>query len=247
MMRKTIMLCTILALVHTSPNLLGHFTWISPISTSLKVGETVMVRVGNGHEFPQSETALPMDNLKVFAVSPGGAKTDLQPSVAGDALSAEYKVTQPGMHLFYLVQDRGVSKTSTGWKPGGRDQHPNAAQTMKLFRSAVAYGMTAGSKFQRLKPQGLPFEMLAEVEPGQISLLVLKDSRPCHNAQVVALSPQRDEQVLGKTDAQGRLVFRGAAGVKGPMLFSASYQETSPKGSNYDSLNHSAAIYLWLE
>jgi hypothetical protein len=31
------------------------------------------------------------------------------------------------------------------------------------------------------------------------------------------------------------------------MLFSASSQETSPKGSNYDSLNHSAAIYLWLE
>jgi uncharacterized GH25 family protein len=237
-----------LALAWSSSGLLAHFTWISPVPAILSVGETVEIRLGNGHDFPVSESALPTENLKVYAIAPDGSRTDLKPAVKARALTASYAVKQPGAYVFYLIQDRGVvSRTTTGWKPGGRDQHPKATQAVRLFHSSVAWSSTSATEQPRMKPQGLPLELLAEMEGTRIVFTVFHDSKPVAGAELEMVAPGQDEQSIGRTGTDGRLVYTVPAGTRGERLFATHWSQRAAQGSAYDTDTRSASAYFRIE
>jgi uncharacterized GH25 family protein len=223
----------------------AHATWIAPVQPVLEMGKPVTVQVGNGHHFPDSESAVSPEGLDVFAVGPGGDRARLTASVSGKTLTARHHVQGPGTYRFVFVQDRGVmSRTPAGLKPGGKDQHPNATQSMKAYRSAVAYATTAGAKQSDLKPVGLKFELAPQRSADTVTVTLLQDGKPCAGAAVNSFWPGKDEQKAGTTDTSGKFVYHVPAGQKGQFLLTASHTEKAPAGAVFDTLSYSTALYL---
>ena len=148
----------------TSVLVYAHFTWMTPSVSPLEVGQTVQVRIGHGHKFPASEEAIITAGAEVYAMAPSGRRTLLAPKPEKPLLVAGYKVAEAGMHRFVLAQDRGVrSWTTQGVQPGGKDKHPQARRSARVFRSAVSYALTPGAVYEKAKPLGLVFELMGEV------------------------------------------------------------------------------------
>lgn len=224
-------------------SLSAHFAWID--APSLKVGETAKIRIGNGHDIASSESAINLDGLKAWAVTPSGAKSDLKVVADGKWVVANYAVKEAGNYRFVMVQDRGVlSQTPKGYKPGGRDVHPDAKKSMKIWRSAVAYAST-GAKATAVKPVGVEFEITAEQSGDSVVLSVYRGGKPFGGAGIaVGLPGMDDDKDLGKADSNGKFTYKIPAGAKGPAVFLATVAEPAAKGANYDTNNYTAAAYL---
>lgn len=234
------------ALWLTATPLLAHFSWIAP-AAPLKVGEVVRVQIGNGHQFPDSEAAMNADNLKVYAVSPSGAKTDLRMEKSANFLAASYRVVEQGLHRFVFVQDRGVmSRTTRGYLPGGKDKHPGAIDSFESFRSAVAYAPAGDGELSKVKLLGLDFELQAEMSNGDVVLTAAKDGRPCAGADIGVVLTEGREQKLGKTGPDGKFTYKVSGNSKLPVLFVANHVEPAPEGASYTRSNHSAALHFHL-
>lgn len=235
----------IVAPVAAAGVLLAHATWIAPVSPVLEKGRSATVQIGNGHHFPDSESAIGPDGLEAFVVNPGGARAKLGLSAAGKALSADYMVREAGTYRFVFVQDRGViSRTPTGLKPGGKDKNPGATQSMKSYRSAVAYATTAGARENDAKAVGLEFELVPVRSAGAVRITLLWKGKPCADATVNTYWPGKGEQKLGMTDANGTFLYSIPAGAAGQFLLTASYSEKAAPGAVYDALSYSTALYL---
>jgi uncharacterized GH25 family protein len=225
--------------------LFAHATWVAPVAGPLEVGKTVTVQVGNGHTFPASETVVPNENLQMYAVAPSGSKSKLQPNPAGLFVAASYKVAEPGVHRFVFVQDRGVmSRTPQGLKPGGRDQNPGATQSMKMYRSAVAYAATSGAKSKSLPAVGLTFEMLPSRSGDSMTVTALLDSKPVSGAAIRAVWPAKPEQELGSTGSDGKFSYRIPQGASGQFLLVAALSEKAGSEAKYDTSSYSTALHL---
>lgn len=213
----------------------AHFTWLRAERSELKKGETIRVAIGNGHSFPNSETAIVMTGLKLFAVSPSGRKTELDAKAEGKHVVASFQAAEDGLHHFYFVQDRGVlSRTPRGVQPGGRDKNPNATQTFRMVRTASNGGARADDA---------PFQLVANRSGNTVTLSVLKNGKPCPGAAVSLLPQGGSERKLGQTGPDGRLEFSDA-GVRGPVLFVASLIEKKAAGASYDTDNFTASARL---
>lgn len=221
----------------------AHFVWME--SPALKVGETARIRIGNGHEVGNSESAMSRDGLSSWALSPSGKKADLKFAVDGKWLVSDFPVKEAGAHRFVMVQDRGVfSQTTKGFKPGGRDVHPDAKKATKYWRSAIAYGST-DTKQAPQQPQGLDLELTAQRQGNDIHLTVYQAGKPLSGiALSVAVVGTEDGKEIGKSDAQGKFVYKVATGSKGPVVFLATILKEATQGANYDVSNKTAAAYL---
>lgn len=236
--------CAAISAVATA-GLFAHFSWIGPVVTTLEVGETAKIRLGNGHTFPESEGFLKTEGLKVFAVSPSGARMDLKVTPAKNEVLTEAPIKEAGLYRFAYVHDRGIlSQTAKGYLPGGRDVHPDAKKSFKSFRTSVAYAWTAGSKYSAPKPLGLTFEMTADKKGDAVTLTVLRDGKPFSGADLSVVWPGQEQKEIGKTDATGKFVYTAPAGAKGPVLFTAASVEPAQKGANYDTINYGAGLFL---
>jgi uncharacterized GH25 family protein len=222
----------------------AHFVWIGPVSPQLKVGETVMIQIGNGHTFPASESAMSSEDLKVFALTPSGARTEIAASVSGKALSAQYEPKEEGMYRFAFVQDRGVmSQTTKGYLPGGKDHHPGAMRSFKSFRSAVAYAWTPDARFTQGKAVGIPFEMTAAKSGSGVVVTVLKDGKPASGVEISSVWPGQKEEKAGTSGADGRFTYNVPAGAKGPFLLLANIARPV-QGATYQTENYNTALHL---
>lgn len=243
---------TLLQCVALSAGLLGaatlsaHFAWVEAMPAMLEAGKTAKVRIGNGHDLAKSESAVSLDGLKLWAISPSGAKTELKPAAEGTWVTAAYSVKETGVYRFVMTQDRGVmSQTTKGYKPGGRDVHPDAKKSMKIWRSASAVAWTTGAKFTLVKPIGLGLELTGERTADGIALVVLRDGKPHAGADLaIGLPGKEDDEPIGKSDSNGRFVYKAPANAKGPIVFLATIIEPAQKGANYDTNNYAAALHL---
>lgn len=223
----------------------AHFVWIGPVSPVLEKGKTARVQIGNGHEFPKSEAALSLENLKIFVEMPSGKRMDLQAAKEGTFLTAGFPVDETGTYRIAFIQDRGIlSRTPAGMKPGGRDRNPTATQTMKLYRSAVAYAAAGGAVKPPAKPLGLTFEMTGQRSGNQMMLTVLQEGRPVANADIKVVWMGEHEKPAGKTGADGKFTYNAPAGAKGPMLLLASLQRKAGESLGYDTETFSTALHV---
>jgi uncharacterized GH25 family protein len=234
-----------IAVCAAGATLFAHATWIAPVASPLEVGKSVNVQIGNGHAFPESESALSPQNLEVFAVAPSGGKVELKPIKSGSFLTASYAVREPGMHRFVFVQDRGViSRTPQGLKPGGRDQNPGATQSMKMYRAAVAYAGTAGANLGPQSPLGVTFEVAPQRTKDSVIVSVLLNSKPVAGAKIRAVLPGQKEQELGSTGSDGKFTYRVPSGLSGPFLLIAAHSQKAAAGEKYDNADYSTALHL---
>jgi uncharacterized GH25 family protein len=225
--------------------LFAHVTWIAPVDAPLEVGKSAKVQIGNGHGFPESESALDPGNLKLFAVAPSGAKSDLTAVKAGAFLTADYTVREAGLHRIVIENNRGVvSRTPQGLKPGGRDQNPGATQSMKIYRSAIAYTGTAGASIGNPSPIGLSFELIPHRTKDAMAVTLLSYGKPCAGATISVFWPSRKQEDVGTTGADGKFTYRVPDGMKGQFLLAAAQSEKASAGEKYDTSDYATALYL---
>ncbi len=235
---RTVLTCALLG----AATLSAHFVWVE-MNPALKIGEPARIRLGYGHDLAKSASAPNAEGLKLWAVGPSGARSELQPAADGDWLAASFTPKQKGCYRLVFVQDRGViSQTADGYKPGGRDVHPNAKRSIKSWRTGSVYAATPNARLVA-KPLDLPLEILAErTQSGEVGLTVYRNGKPAAGVEVTCAAPgSTTAQKSGVTDAQGRLTAKPA---KLPVLFLASVSTPAPAGSKYESENLSAGVLV---
>jgi uncharacterized GH25 family protein len=218
----------------------GHFTWVAP-SGELAAGKPIKIMVAHGDRFPHGDEAINAAQVKLWMLSSSGVKTDLKPVATKTAVLADFTPTQTGPHRIVFTQDRGVmSRTPKGVKPGGRDQNPGATESFALLRSGLHY---LGSNTAALPALGLDLELTAHADKGNWNLQLLRGGKPVAGETVkVLLNNQEEGAAVGKTDANGKLVFKPAAGYKGPVLFLAEVKEKLTGAIDYRTISTSTFV-----
>lgn len=225
--------------------LAAHYTWMAPAEAPLIQGKANKIQIAHGHRFPASEEAIAAAQVRAFAIAPSGKRTDLKAVAAGKVVLMDYTPGEAGTHALGFVQDRGVSsRTPSGVKKGGRDVNPTATQAFRTVRTAVGYAST-GKVSPSSKGLGLEFEIVPQIAGGTITLQLLRAGKPLLGAGIGLLVNGAEEpNELGKTDAQGRLVYKPGAAIKPPVLFIADLAEPAQKGAAYDSTHLSTSLFL---
>ena len=220
----------------------AHYTWMAPAGP-LALGRSNRIEIGHGHRIPVSEKAIAAAQVKAFAVSPSGKRVDLKAAAAGKVVAAEYKPSEAGTHILGFVQDRGISsRTPGGLKKGGKDVNRDAVQSFRTVRTAVSFAAT-GKIAVPGKAAGLEFEIVPKMEAGGVALQVFRNGKAAAGVEVhVLLKGQEESKAAGKTDGQGRIVYK--TGTAGPVLFTADMTEPAPAGSAYDTTNLSTSLYM---
>jgi uncharacterized GH25 family protein len=236
----TIRIAAVLSLA--IPASFAHFAWLETDST-LTVGKSATIKIGYGHEVTKSESAVSTEGLKLWAIDPAGMKTELRPVASGDWVVAEFTPKAKGAYRFVMTQDRGVlSQTTKGFKPGGRDVHPDAKKSMKLWRSATVHASTPGEAVLAGAPLQLPLEVLMDRKPGEVHLTVLREGQPMLAAEVsLNVVGSEDTVPVGKTNPDGKLVLKQGS-LKGPALYVVSLAEPAAKDANYDTNNFTSVV-----
>lgn len=243
-----IFLSVIVILFLCASSVFAHFTWIHPLLKSVQIGETVSVRISTGHAFPESEQAPSMEHLTSFAVSPSGEKISLQFNSEDNFLHSSYTAGDEGLHTLYFESDRGIiSRTTRGWQPGGKDQHPQATSSMNFYTSALAHIYAGDNTPNGSGPIDLKFELTFKIENNQLVLIAYRDSRPLEGAEIsVVKTGSRNAEPIGITNASGQLLY-SLDEPSDEALFVALYSRDAPDGSNYDTDYLRSTLYLNLK
>jgi uncharacterized GH25 family protein len=226
----------------------AHFTWIHPLLQSVQIGENVAVRMSTGHAFPESEQAPSLEYLTSYAVSPSGQKISLQFTEEEYFLHSSYTVGEQGLHTLIIESDRGViSRTTRGWQPGGKDQHPHATSSMNLYTSALSHVYAGDNTPNGSEPIGLKFELTFTIERSRIVFIVYRNSQPLAGAEIsVVKTGSRNAEPIGTTDSSGQLSC-SRNDLTDEVLFIAQFRQDAPAGSNYDTDLMRSTLYLNLK
>jgi uncharacterized GH25 family protein len=224
----------VVAVLGFAPLVWGHYTWMVRTHYS-SAGDRAYLEIGHGHEFPKSEAAINEEGLSVVLTDASGKAHNLSPKKDGNVLKIEAPLATKQQQRVHYVRDRGVmSQTADGWKPGGRDQHPQAKTSRKTLQYGITWigfsGTTTGAK-----PLGLALELNYEAGMRGRMVRVMRDGKPVRNVEVRAVFSEEDERSLGKTDRQG-YVSADSLPKGQSLLFTASIDEPAPRNSNFDSL-----------
>lgn len=224
----------------------AHYTWIAPAAAPLEVGKPGFIRFCHGHEFPYGEETLGTKDSQAIMVPPSGKQTKLSLLVEAKQVVAAYTPQEPGLHRAVYTQDRGVlSRTPNGVKRGGRDTNPDAAQTFRSYRSAVAYLSVGKSGKAITKPAGIELEIVAIHRERAWELQLVKSGKPQPGVPIqILIEGSQTALEGGKTDAAGRLTYRPDPKAGRPMLFSAEWKDAPPAGVAYDSVNYATSLYV---
>ncbi len=222
----------------------AHFSWIAPMVPTLEVGTTTKVQFGTGHALGTSESALPLDDLKAYALTPSGGRVELAVAKAGLWVAADYAVKEAGQHRLVFSQERGArSRTPKGVKEGGRDKNPDATQAFRTVRTGVAYAFTAGAKLNP-KAAGIAYELVPQRTEKAIIFTLLRNGKPCPGGEVAVSWVGKKEVLLGNTGADGKIAYAIPAGAAGAFVVLAEQRVAAAKGANYDTDNYETALYL---
>jgi len=224
----------------------GHLSWIR-IEKTGDAGQSVRITVAHGHKFPAGGHQLASEFVKAFYISEAGEKSPFKFEKSAKGLSGSFKIIKPGVHRFCFVYDRGVmSKTTQGWKAGSKDMYPKAIERMKTVQTGTSLIKSGGGAWGEIAPAGLPVELLPVKFGKEMTLRLLKDSKPYPGADIILQLPGKDEKLIGKTDAKGEIEIVLPT-EKGEILIGAEFRIDHPAGSEVNRENYAAALYLNLE
>lgn len=236
-------LCLSVSMIMISSLTFSHSSWIR-LAREDKNSKSILVMIAHGHKFPEGGHKLQPEFVKVYEIDGKGNKTQFLLNETVNSLSGSFKKDVQKGGRFCFVYDRGVmSKTTRGWKQGGKDVHPEALQRM---RSLVSGCGLIGMDLKETSPMGFPVELLLVKFDKDVTLHLLKDSKPYAGADIMVQLPGKEEKLAGKTDAKGEIKIALPAR-KGEMLFAAEFRINHPAGSDLDVENFNATLYLNLE
>lgn len=217
----------------------AHYTWVVAAAMPFVVGKSVKIMVAHGDRFPHTDEAVNAAQVKLYVLAPSGARTDLKATAEKIAVSSTFTPREAGTHRIVFTQDRGpMSRTPNGVKPGGRDRNPNATEAFSLIRTGVSYvGSGANTAL------GLDLELTAQLVSGVWQLQLLRNGKPVVGEAVqVLLQEHEDAIAVGKTGADGRLVYKPVSS-PGPLLFLAEVKEkVSGMAINFRTLSTSTYV-----
>jgi uncharacterized GH25 family protein len=212
----------------------AHLSWIRLREGSLTTGVTAHVSLDHGDVFPISEGSLPIDYVSAYVIAPDGHRETLALEEEETFLTAPYVPREPGMHIFYYVYDPGImSKTTEGWKIGGKDQFPSAFDRLRGIQTAVAYVFAENGPSSSMHPLGLPIELVPSVVGEDLVLTLLKDSRPFAGATILFLPPGEEARSVGTTDEAGVITYTSANGLEEEVVFGVKVKLPMPAGSGF--------------
>jgi uncharacterized GH25 family protein len=212
----------------------AHLSWIRLREDSLKTGVIAHVSLDHGDVFPISEGTLPIDHVSAHVIAPDGHRGTLELKEEGTSLTATYVPQELGLHIFYYVYDPGImSKTTEGWKIGGKDQFPSAFDRLRGIQTAIAYIFVENPRWTSIRPLGLPIELVPEVVGEDLVLTLLKDSEPFAGAAILVLPPGEEAQSVGTTDDAGMVMYRSPSGFAGEVAFGVKVKLPMPAGSDF--------------
>jgi uncharacterized GH25 family protein len=224
----------------------GHLSWIR-IEKAGDAGQSVRITVAHGHKFPEGGHQLVSEFVKAFYISETGEKSPFIFEKPAEGLSGSFKIAKPGVHRFCFVYDRGVmSKTTQGWKAGGKDMYPKAIERMKTVQTGTSLIKAGSGAWGKIAPAGLPVELLPVKFGKEMTLRLLKDAKPYPGADIILQLPGKDEKLIGKTDAKGEIKIVLPT-ERGEILIGAEFRIDHPAGSEVNRENYAAALYLNLE
>lgn len=231
---------TLAALAVTAITAYGHYTWVAP-SEPLAPGKTIKIMVAHGDRFPHGDEAVNAAQVKLWMLAATGAKSDLKPVATKSTVLADFTPATAEPHRIVFTQDRGVmSRTPKGVKPGARDKNPTATEVFSMMRTGVHY---IGSQ-PKAAPIGLELELTARFENGVWNLQLFRSGKPLAGETIkIVLNEQENETAIGKSDANGKLTFKPAAGYKGPLLFLVDFKEKLTGGA-VDSRTISTSTFV---
>ena len=184
---------------------MAHAQWLLVREPFCTVGDTVVVELGSGHEFPWSEMAEDPEDAAVWAVAPDGTRERLTMTPCQTHLSARHVPGQEGVYRVFFEVNRGViSRTREGWQDGGRDVWPETELCLNYFIGAMTYATVADLVWDG-SPLGLPFEVQIErVESGAVVLRAYRDGSPAEDQEIRLWETGSGFHPVGRTDAEGR-------------------------------------------
>jgi len=226
-------------------SLFAHYTWLSPVPSTFKPGETVTVLLASGHAFPAAEQPLKGVDVKAKVADPAGRTTVLEVADKGRGPEATFKTGPEGLYRVAGEYDRGViSRTPEGWKPGGRASHPDASSVIKSYNSFLCAVRTPGTALDSAAPLGLAFEVSWSRTGRGIAVLVTAGGKPVEGADVSIILGSGEAKPAGKTGSAGRVDIEIAEPFKGPVLLTGSVSKPAPAGSDYDAERLSSSYFL---
>jgi len=231
--------------LYGAASLFAHYTWLSPTPSTAKIGETVVVRLGNGHSFPVSEELVKDIELIMTVVDHSGKPTILVPTEKGKGLEASYKVETEGVYRVACEYDRGIiSRTPEGWKPGGRSKYAKAMSVLKAYNSFLSVFKTSAASILSVDPIGLVFEISWRREGLKLLILATTKGNPIEGAEISAIIGSGDAKPIGKTDKAGRIEIEIPDAFKGLILLMGSISKPMPVGFDYDAERKSSSYFL---
>ncbi len=187
----------------------AHDLWLS--CPQAKAGQKLVIEMGYGHKFPQSEPLDPKLVDELYVIGPQG-KISTSP-LAG----MKYQSARPLAQGSYLVvgssKPQWYSLSPDGWVNKPKNQVPEAIRCVRAVKYAKTLVNLGGKPGQVSKPVGQPLEIVPLADPAalkagdELPVQVLLNGKPLAKAEVMAtfagFSREGAMAFYAKTDDKG--------------------------------------------
>ena len=230
-MRRMTLLFSFVLMVTFTANVAAHYTYILPQSFRVASGDSVVVGFHSGDGFPES--AVILKRLQEPAIHTSGGrfpidgvtedgkrlKATITVSDAGHVIltavnAAAVEDMRPASFEKYLVEE-GLGHIVEARKARGESEK-NGKERYTMYAKTILVSDAPGEGYRTAV--GLPLEFVPDkdpfgLQPGEaLPVRVLLRGRPAPNLEVRATSATEEGRVIGRTDADGRLVVPVSTG-----------------------------------
>lgn len=206
----------------------AHMVYMNPDNPTPEPGETIYLKLGFGHEFPNNQVVKRNQLASIYALDSKGNQITVQEIFPGF-----YKFT-PKSKGIYLIQAQlkpgFVSVTSKGHKLGSKKEHKNAKSCFRYHMNAATLIQTKDTNDQAIQKGNkkdlrlLPLQSPSEIEAGEeVSFLVKFKGKKAKNVNVLATFSGSDKHWVQEeySNDKGKVTFR--LDKDAPWLFQAKH------------------------
>src|SRR5262245_669929 len=233
----------------------AHDFFIMPDSFRIAVGDTVKIGFHSADGFPDS-TTIPK-RLQGASLHTANGVIPIQPAEDGKRMAGTVNVPTAGHVILTVVnaaatetmrpaafldyiKEEGLSHIIESRTQRGEADKP-ARERYTMYAKSILLAGEPSAAYSR--PVGSPIEIVPEKDPyslkgsGSLPIRVLVKGNPAANVQVMAASTAAGagkNQVIGRTDAQGRLVVPVQSGKW--RLHALQMERSSSSDADWESL-----------
>jgi len=251
-MKKKLFVFAAFMLFWFAPSLsMAHDYWIIPTSFQPSSGTILEAAFSNGHHYFENEGVPDVTKFKMFVVAPDGKYVPLAYSrVESKAAWARVPIQNQGTYVIGAVSTMPEywCQTSDGYKPGRKNEHPNAIKAGKYVKSVKTFITVGKSSESFQKVLGHEIEIMPQTNPSELkadqtlSVVILFRGAPLADVPVFGVyegfqpKEHSDYPVQTKTDKNG------AASIKvdqaGKWAVFAKHEKTMADGNEVDFANY---------